>query len=142
MSRIAAFFLGVSLVLLPLGYWSLDRDPPFELRKSEIITEKVAPGGYVNFRVFARRFRPCPVTVETQVYDGEGKRWVLPDQRYEGLATLGDVPPYVNSIFISPEAAPGRGRIEIILAYQCNLAHRWNPIVVKGSVVEFDIVKP
>jgi len=132
---------GVTLAL-PILYWIFDRAPPFKLVSAEVLTERVAPGGFIQYRVTVFRYRSCPVLIETHVFDGQGRRFTLPDQRNQGQAVLGAAPSYVAVTAVPMLAAQGRGRFEVLLSYECNPLQRWWPIVIPGAAGEFEIVKP
>ncbi|GBU19366.1 MULTISPECIES: hypothetical protein [Methylobacterium] len=146
MSERVASVLYWSLMLLGFAWifsMAVDREPPVR----QISREVVNPNGQVRVgeRLLVKgnrvRTRQCELTRRWWIIDGAGRRLDFEPERFDAYGEVGNETE-ITGPFIPLDAMPGRGRLNGVLAYDCNPLQRalgWS-IVVMLPPLNFEIV--
>ena len=123
---------------LQIGYWALDRDPPFELIKINSVT---IYGDVVKFDMSVRRDlnRGCSVEFGRHFIDSSGYRHDIVVGQIMDAQTLADMDKAMGGkLLLSMDLPPGMARgpavMTTVLRYSCNPLQNLWPIPVRMSV--------
>lgn len=126
-----------------LAYFLLDREPPVEIIRAEVLTPVVKPGGKLVVRTSIRITRECAAHVDRVVLDSHTHRQWLPEINYERPPQgLGE---FVNTteIDVPDNFESGKATYRAIPNYYCNWLHRYYwPIATDGVIHQFEVASP
>lgn len=132
----------IGLISGVAGLWAADRDVPVAVRKVEVVTPVVAPGGQVKVAYHVERHRSCAVKIERLLFDHDKVRITLEDINYAAPPGPLGQDEYVTAVTIPRTIAQGSARYKVITRYECNVFHRLWPIVVQAADVQFEVRGP
>lgn len=146
------FTFGVAGVIgVTLGSWAIEREPATVMRRMEVITPEVQPGGRLRIHYFVTRYKDCMIKIDRSIHDSQKVRYVLPDLDFtRGPGPLGE-DDYVSETVVPNTLAEGPAFYRATTRYQCNPLHRFWPIVVgpidlyftiKGEPLPMPVVVP
>jgi hypothetical protein len=126
-----------------LAVWTVDREPPIVITRTELLTPEVPAGGELKFHMWVTRYRSCKVSIDRLILDSAKLRFVLEDQAFERPpGPLGE-DDYVNLVKVPIQTSAGSAVYRTITRYECNIIHRWFwPIVVGPSDLPFFVRGP
>lgn len=136
--RIVTFGVAAALGTV-LAMWTVDRDPPIIVNSVEVETPVVQAGGLVRLHYIVRRFRDCSYISDRVILDSAKVRFVLPDISFiRPPGTLG-MDDYRMILQLPTVIAQGPAIYRVTLRYECNVLHRWWPIVSRSADVGFTV---
>ncbi|MDX7951637.1 hypothetical protein P7D22_10705 [Lichenihabitans sp. Uapishka_5] len=113
-----AYWLSVMAALGWLASQVIDRDPPVTIRAATVLTPHLRPGDPVRVSYTLTRFRTCATDLTWSIYDGAGEIHSFGPLHIEA-AGLPAQETYTRAWATPPQAAPGSGRLRVVLAFQC-----------------------
>lgn len=134
------------LMLLGFGWifsMAIDREPPVRQITREVVNfnRQVPVGERLMIQGSRVRTRQCELTRRWWIIDGAGRRIDFEPERFDAYGEVGTETEIIGP-YVPLDAAPGRGRILGVLAYDCNPLQRalgWS-IVVMLPPLDFEIL--
>ena len=119
-----------------------DRDPPVIMRSTTLLTPTVAPGEPARVAYVIERKRTCETDISWSIYDGAEEI-----HRFGPLHVAASGPPgpdrFIRAWPTPTNAASGRGRLRVILAFECpgNYLQAIYPVTLVLPDLPLEIVK-
>jgi hypothetical protein len=137
------FTFGVAAAIgMTMAVWTADREPPIVIATVDIETPEVQPGGELLLHYYVKRYRECSYSADRVIFDSMKVRYVLPDQSFiRPPGPLGD-DDYRTRIKLPDSMSQGAALYKLTLRYECNIIHKWWPIISKPTDVTFVVKGP
>lgn len=113
-----AYWLSVMAALGWLASQAIDRQPPVVIHAATVLTPHVRPGEPVRVSYTLTRLRTCATDLTWSVYDGAGEIHSFGPLHIEAAGPPGPET-YTRAWATPAQAAPGSGRLRVVLAFQC-----------------------
>ena len=138
-----AYWLAVLAALAWLLSQALDRQPPVRMRRVTLLSPTVAAGEPVRVAYAVSRLRTCETDVNWSVYDGAQEIHRF-GPLHVAAAGLPGEDEFVHAWPTPGNAAPGRGKLRVVLAFACpgNYLQAIYPVTVVLPDVPVDITPP
>ncbi len=94
---------------------------PYSRQINGVLEEDVTPGGIYHATVSVVRKKSCPIRVHRSFWDGAGNRVQDIMKDFPGKTRLGERHDYSVTYQVPGNARPGKGRVCVALAPQCNV---------------------
>jgi hypothetical protein len=122
---------------------TIDREIPVRQISREIVSpnRQVHVGERLLIHGVRERKRSCEIARRWWIVDGAGRRIDFETERFDAYGPLGREEEVVGP-YIPLDAVPGRGRLQGVIAYDCNPLQRalgWSIVAILPSL-EFEIV--
>lgn len=135
--------LGISMFAMALlggylGFLAGDRDPPTTVYQVRVLSPVVERGGLLKIAYTLRRHRHCTTEINRFIYDKDGFRHPLPDQKFNPGLKLGEEE-YAIAVEIPITAVAGPARYETNSNYVCNPMQNFWPIIGGQRSLSFTI---
>lgn len=132
-------FSTAGVVGITLGMWAIEREPSTVMRRMEVVTPEVQPGGRLRIHYYVTRYKDCMIRIDRSIHDSQKVRYVLPDLDFtKAPGPIGE-DDYVSETVIPNTLAEGPAYYRAITRYQCNPLHRFWPIVTGPTDLHFII---
>lgn len=138
-----AYWLAVMAALGWLLSQALDRQPPVRVSSATLLTPTVAAGDPVRVAYAVDRMRTCETDVIWSVYDGAEEIHRFGPIHVAAPGLPGD-DNFVHAWMTPANAAPGRGRLRVVLAFACpgNFLQAIYPVTTVLPDIAFQITSP
>jgi hypothetical protein len=113
-----AYWVSVMAALGWLAAQAIDRQPPVVVHAAELLTPRLRPGEPVRVAYTLTRLKTCATDLNWAIYDGAGEIHSFGPVHVEATGPPGRET-YTRAWTTPTEAAPGVGRLRVILAFQC-----------------------
>jgi hypothetical protein len=135
----AIAFGTVAVIAGTLGVWTIDRQPPTVVLRTEVLSKPIRPGEDLRIKYTVHRFRSCETTIDRTLFDADFVRVVLDEIAFASApGPLGESS-YVAPVPIPRNFARGLGQYRVVSRYICNPLHRLWPIVFENQPVYFEV---
>lgn len=136
------------LLVLPVVFWTFDRQLPLQLSYVEIVPPEVTPGQEVEVHWTAKKIRKfgsgifdCHGTFTRRITDATGVVFeTKPLPITAGTLLKDNTEGTFAKKFIIPVLLPGPATYQITTSYACNPMQWFFPIVHKEDVIHFHIL--
>ena len=113
-----AYWISVIAALAWLASQALDRQPPVVVRAAALLTPSIAAGDPVRVSYSVVRVRTCETDVVWSIYDGAGEIHRFGPLQVSAPGLPGQ-DQFVHAWATPGNAAPGRGKLRVVLAFAC-----------------------
>lgn len=133
----------ITLMCMALAAWmgaSLgDRTLPVTSRVDAVLTPIVAPGDRLLLKTTVKREDRCPSDVTEFLFDKNGIRWLMPAQHYPSPPGLLGVESFITPVMIPKDFPEGPAMFRRTIAFTCNFAQWFNPVVEVLPDIKFEV---
>lgn len=113
-----AYWISVMAALGWLAAQAIDRQPPMAIHAADLLTPRIRLGEPVRVSYAITRHRTCATDLTWSIYDGAGEIHSFGPLHIEAAGAPGRET-FTRAWATPAVAAPGSGRLRVVLAFQC-----------------------